>query len=139
LRQAGLVSASGYDTYTHRIVFPLEGNLYGRSHPQFILSERAALPSRTPGSNPHNTSHEASWACAAPPGAARTGCFDRNREFLRICGEQVHAAGFAILASAQAGKGRVFAAGDESFTEISPEGNHLAGSFAATIAATLKK
>jgi DNA primase len=31
LRQAGLVSAVGYDTYTHRIVFPLEGNLYGRS------------------------------------------------------------------------------------------------------------
>ena len=31
LRQAGLVSTAGYDTYTHRIVFPLEGNLYGRS------------------------------------------------------------------------------------------------------------
>ena len=31
LRQAGLVNANGYDTYTHRIVFPLEGNLYGRS------------------------------------------------------------------------------------------------------------
>jgi len=31
LRQAGLVSAIGYDTYMHRIVFPLEGNLYGRS------------------------------------------------------------------------------------------------------------
>ena len=31
LRQAGLITASGYDTYTHRIVFPLEGNLYGRS------------------------------------------------------------------------------------------------------------
>ena len=31
LRQAGLVSAMGYDTYMHRIVFPLEGNLYGRS------------------------------------------------------------------------------------------------------------
>jgi DNA primase len=31
LRQAGLVSAAGYDTYMHRIVFPLEGNLYGRS------------------------------------------------------------------------------------------------------------
>ena len=31
LRQAGLVSATGYDTYLHRIVFPLEGNLYGRS------------------------------------------------------------------------------------------------------------
>jgi DNA primase len=31
LRQAGLVTAVGYDTFTHRIVFPLEGNLYGRS------------------------------------------------------------------------------------------------------------
>lgn len=31
LRQAGLVTAAGYDAYTHRVVFPLEGNLYGRS------------------------------------------------------------------------------------------------------------
>jgi DNA primase len=31
LRQAGLVTADGYDAYSHRIVFPLEGNLYGRS------------------------------------------------------------------------------------------------------------
>ena len=31
LRQAGLVTAVGYDAYTYRIVFPLEGNLYGRS------------------------------------------------------------------------------------------------------------
>jgi DNA primase len=31
LRQAGLVTAVGYDAYTHRIVFPLRGNLYGRS------------------------------------------------------------------------------------------------------------
>ena len=31
LRQAGLVNANGYDTFSHRIVFPLEGNLYGRS------------------------------------------------------------------------------------------------------------
>jgi DNA primase len=31
LRQAGLVTAVGYDAYTHRLVFPLEGNLYGRS------------------------------------------------------------------------------------------------------------
>ena len=31
LRQAGLVTASGYDAYAHRVVFPLEGNLYGRS------------------------------------------------------------------------------------------------------------
>jgi DNA primase len=31
LRQAGLITAAGYDTYSHRIVFPLEGNLYGRS------------------------------------------------------------------------------------------------------------
>jgi DNA primase len=31
LRQAGLVTGAGYDAYAHRIVFPLEGNLYGRS------------------------------------------------------------------------------------------------------------
>jgi DNA primase len=31
LRQAGLVTASGYDAYIHRVVFPLDGNLYGRS------------------------------------------------------------------------------------------------------------
>jgi len=31
LRQARLVTASGYDTYRHRVVFPLESNLYGRS------------------------------------------------------------------------------------------------------------
>jgi DNA primase len=31
LRHAGLITAVGYDAYTHRIVFPLEGNLYGRS------------------------------------------------------------------------------------------------------------
>lgn len=31
LSQAGLVTAAGYDAYMHRIVFPLEGNLYGRS------------------------------------------------------------------------------------------------------------
>jgi DNA primase len=31
LCEAGLASAAGYDTYMHRVVFPLEGNLYGRS------------------------------------------------------------------------------------------------------------
>lgn len=31
IRQAGLVTAVGYDAYVRRIVFPLEGNLYGRS------------------------------------------------------------------------------------------------------------
>lgn len=31
LQQAGLVHANGHDTYAHRIVFPLESNLYGRS------------------------------------------------------------------------------------------------------------
>jgi DNA primase len=31
LRQAGLLAANGHDTYVHRIVFPLEENLYGRS------------------------------------------------------------------------------------------------------------
>ncbi len=30
-RQAGLVTSAGYDSYIHRIVFPLENNLYGRS------------------------------------------------------------------------------------------------------------
>ena len=30
LRQAGLVTGAGYDAYIHRIVFPLEANLYGR-------------------------------------------------------------------------------------------------------------
>jgi DNA primase len=31
LRQAGLITGKGYDAYVRRIVFPLEGNLYGRS------------------------------------------------------------------------------------------------------------
>jgi len=31
LCQAGLVTDAGYDAYMRRIVFPLEGNLYGRS------------------------------------------------------------------------------------------------------------
>ena len=31
LREAGLVTTAGYDTYMYRMVFPLEGNLYGRS------------------------------------------------------------------------------------------------------------
>jgi DNA primase len=31
LRQAGLVNDAGCDTYARRVVFPLEGNLYGRS------------------------------------------------------------------------------------------------------------
>jgi DNA primase len=31
LQQAGLVNADGHDTFSHRIVFPLETNLYGRS------------------------------------------------------------------------------------------------------------
>src|ERR1019366_3293716 len=31
LREAGLVTGVGYDSYVRRIVFPLEGNLYGRS------------------------------------------------------------------------------------------------------------
>jgi DNA primase len=31
LHQAGLVTDIGYDAFTHRIVFPLEDNLYGRS------------------------------------------------------------------------------------------------------------
>ncbi len=31
LSQTGLVTSAGYDAYVHRIAFPLEGNLYGRS------------------------------------------------------------------------------------------------------------
>jgi DNA primase len=31
LQRAGLVTTTGHDAYKHRIVFPLEGNLYGRS------------------------------------------------------------------------------------------------------------
>lgn len=31
LTQAGLVTSAGYDAYMRRIVFPLDGNLYGRS------------------------------------------------------------------------------------------------------------
>jgi DNA primase len=31
LHQTGLVNTSGLDTFSNRIVFPLEGNLYGRS------------------------------------------------------------------------------------------------------------
>jgi DNA primase len=31
LRQAGLITSAGYDSFVNRIVFPLEGNLYGRS------------------------------------------------------------------------------------------------------------
>jgi DNA primase len=31
LQQAGLITATGYDTYIQRLIFPLEGNLYGRS------------------------------------------------------------------------------------------------------------
>jgi len=31
LRETGLLTAAGHDSYTHRIVIPLEGNLYGRS------------------------------------------------------------------------------------------------------------
>lgn len=45
LRQAGLVTAAGYDSFVNRIVFPLEGNLYGRS-----LSEAAPPHRFLPGS-----------------------------------------------------------------------------------------
>jgi DNA primase len=31
LQQTGLVNADGHDTFSHRVVFPLESNLYGRS------------------------------------------------------------------------------------------------------------
>ena len=45
LRQAGLVTAAGRDTYVCRIAFPLEGNLYGRS-----LSASAPAHRFLPGS-----------------------------------------------------------------------------------------
>lgn len=31
LRQSGLITGTGYDAFVRRIIFPLEGNLYGRS------------------------------------------------------------------------------------------------------------
>ena len=31
LQQTGLVNSDGHDTFSHRVVFPLEANLYGRS------------------------------------------------------------------------------------------------------------
>jgi DNA primase len=40
LRQSGLVTAAGYDAYIHRVVFPLEGNLYGRSISAFAPPHR---------------------------------------------------------------------------------------------------
>src|SRR6266478_3715559 len=44
LRQAGLVTSLGYDAYVHRIVFPLEGNLYV---PQCLsFGAAASLPAR---------------------------------------------------------------------------------------------
>jgi DNA primase len=43
---AGLVNAAGHDSFRHRIVFPLEGNLYGRS----ILSSSACPHRFLPGS-----------------------------------------------------------------------------------------
>jgi DNA primase len=39
-----LVTTAGYDTYVHRIVFPLEGNLYGRSLSTSVSPHRL-LPS----------------------------------------------------------------------------------------------
>jgi DNA primase len=45
-RAAGLVNAAGHDSFRHRIVFPLEGNLYGRS-----ILPASAFPHRfLPGS-----------------------------------------------------------------------------------------
>jgi DNA primase len=40
LRQAGLVTGVGSDAYARRIVFPLEGNLYGRSLSASALTHR---------------------------------------------------------------------------------------------------
>ena len=48
IQESGLVNAEGYDTYSHRIVFPLEGNLYGRSigaasHHRFLPGSKGGL------------------------------------------------------------------------------------------------
>ena len=49
LSQAGLVTSAGYDAYVHRIIFPLEGNLYGRSisasapPPRFLPASKGGL------------------------------------------------------------------------------------------------
>ncbi len=45
LFQTGLVTAAGWDAYSHRIVFPLESNLYGRS-----ISAAAPVHRFLPGS-----------------------------------------------------------------------------------------
>jgi DNA primase len=45
LQRAGLATATGHDSYRHRVVFPLEGNLYGRS-----LSASAPAHRFLPGS-----------------------------------------------------------------------------------------
>ena len=49
LQQAGLVNAAGLDSFTHRVVFPLETNLYGRTvgnaaaH-RFLPGDKGGLP-----------------------------------------------------------------------------------------------
>jgi DNA primase len=45
MQRSGLVTATGHDAYKHRIVFPLEGNLYGRS-----ISASASAHRFLPGS-----------------------------------------------------------------------------------------
>lgn len=45
LRATGLVTADGHDAYSHRITFPLDGNLYGRS-----IADSAAPHRFLPGS-----------------------------------------------------------------------------------------
>jgi hypothetical protein len=46
LRQAGMVTREGLDTFAHRIVFPLDSNLYGAQHRQGLP---ASIPARRQG------------------------------------------------------------------------------------------
>ncbi len=70
-RDAGLVTGAGYDAYTHRIVFPLEGNLYGRS-----LSAGSAAASVFAGRQ--------RWLVRLGPGPAASGS-DSRRGSIRLC------------------------------------------------------
>jgi hypothetical protein len=51
LHQAGVITAAGYDAYSHRIVFPLEGNLYAEALKRQVFAVEAPLdpaPCRSP-------------------------------------------------------------------------------------------
>ena len=69
LRQAGLVTSAGYDAYIHRIVVPLEANLYGRS-----LSAAAPAHRFLPGAKGGLYSWE--QVCQSPEVILVEGLFD---------------------------------------------------------------